>query len=203
MRTRILVGLALAGLISAGFYFRTPVARAANEGDAAAAKAALGEAAPDFTLKNEFGKEFKLSEFKGKVVVLEWLNPDCPVSKDHHVRKTMQDTYKKYAKDVVWLGIDSTSGVQAEKERVYAAEMGMAYPILLDGDGKVGHSYGATNTPHMFVIDKQGKLVYMGAIDDKGSTNYVSDAVQALQKGETIAKPKTKAYGCSVKYASR
>jgi peroxiredoxin len=203
MRTRILVGLTLAGLVCAAFYSRAPVARAQGGADDKPSKAVLGEKAPDFTLKDTYGKEFSLSEFKGKIVVLEWVNPDCPVSKGHHDKKTMQDTYKKHAEKIVWLGIDSSRGAKAENLRVYSAKMGIAFPILLDGDGKVGHSFGAATTPHMFVIDKDGKLAYNGAIDDKGSTNYVNDAVEALVKGETVAKPKTAPYGCGVKYASR
>ena len=200
MRTRAFVGFALVGLVAVGFYARMPVVRAEVTAGKAT-RAAVGEAAPGFALKDEFGKEFQLSEFKGKIVVLEWLNPECPVSKGHHEKGTMQDTYKKYAKDMVWLGIDSTGGAKGEDERVYAARMEMAYPILLDGDGKVGHAYGATNTPHLFVIDKSGKLAYAGAIDDQGKTNYVADAVTALIEGKPVAKPKTKPYGCGVHYA--
>ena len=107
----------------------------------------------------------------------------------------------KYARDgVVWLGIDSTSTLDAEKNRIYAAEMGLAFPLLNDPDGKVGRTYGARTTPHMFVIDKSGNLVYNGAIDDQGKRNYVAEAIEAVAAGSTVTKAKTRPYGCSVKY---
>jgi len=169
----------------------------------AAAKAELGEPAPDFALKDVYGKQFKLSEFKGRIVVLEWINKNCPYSRGCHEgkKKTMQDTYKKYvAKGLVWLAIDTTVGVKPEDNRVYAAQMGLAYPILHDLDGKIGHAYRARTTPHMFVIDKAGKLVYNGAIDDRGSTNYVALAIEDLLAGRPVAKSRTEEYGCTVKY---
>ncbi len=166
------------------------------------AQAKIGSAAPDFTLKDAFGKEFKLSEFKGKIVVLEWINQQCPVSRGHHQKKTMQDTYKKYADQIVWMAIDTGVKNKPEENRVYAAKMGLAYPILHDADGKVGRLYGAKTTPHMFVINKDGKLVYDGAIDNEGSTNYVAAAVDATVDGKPVAKSKTESYGCPVKYPS-
>ena len=163
--------------------------------------AKVGGAAPDFKLKDLYGKEFSLSEFKDKVVVLEWLNIGCPVSKGAHEEQTMQKTYRKYAgKGVVWLGIDTTSGASAEKDRVYGAEMMLPYPILMDAEGKVGHAYGAKTTPHMFVIDKTGKLAYAGAIDDKGDTNYVANAIEAVLAGKEPSPSQTKSYGCGIKY---
>ena len=165
------------------------------------AKAELGKPAPDFALKDVYAKTFKLSDFKGKPVVLEWINLKCPVSKAKHADKTMQNVLKKHAQEgVVWLAIASSHFCDQEVNRVYAAEMGLAYPILHDPDGKVGTAYDAKTTPHMYVIDKAGKLVYDGAIDDKGSTNYVDDAVKAVLAGQPVKKNKTKAYGCSVKY---
>jgi peroxiredoxin len=202
MRTRILACTVVAAIVGAAFYFHASDARAADESSKSAA-AKVGEPAPDIMLKDTYGKEFKLSEFKGKIVVLEWLNPHCPVSKGKHEQKVMQDTYKKYADKVVWLGVDTTSGTKADSDRVYAAKMQLAYPILMDGDGKAGHAYGARTTPHMFVIDKDGKLAYDGAIDDKGETNYVAAAVDAVSEGKPVAKPKTEPYGCGVKYARR
>lgn len=163
--------------------------------------AKVGAAAPDFKLKDLYGKEFTLSEFKDKIVVLEWLNIGCPVSQGAHEEQTMQKTYRKYAgKDVIWLGIDTTSGASAEKDRVYGVEMMLPYPILLDKEGKVGHAYGAKTTPHMFVIDKSGKLAYAGAIDDKGDTNYVAGAIDAILAGKTPSPAETKSYGCGIKY---
>ena len=164
-------------------------------------KAEVGKPAPDFTLPDVYGNDFKLSQFKGKVVVIEWINQFCPVSLGKHRNRTMQNLVKKYAKEgVVWLAIDSTHKTDAEKNRVYAANMALAYPILADPSGRVGKMYGAKTTPHMFVIDKDGKLVYDGAIDDKRDRNYVDEAVAATLRGSTVSKSKTKAYGCSVKY---
>jgi peroxiredoxin len=163
-------------------------------------RAEPGQAAPDLALKDAYGKEFKLSDFKGKIVVLEWLNRGCPVSRGAHEKQEMQKVYKKYAgKGVIWLGIDSTEGAKPEENRVYAAEMSLAYPILHDPDAIAANAYGATNTPHMFVIDKDGKLVYAGAIDDKANKNYVAAALDDLLAGRPVSKPKTTAYGCSLK----
>jgi peroxiredoxin len=164
-------------------------------------QAEIGQAAPDFTLKDTYGKEFKLADFKDRIVVLEWVNQQCPVSKGHHDKRTMQDTYKKYAsKGVIWLGIDTTAGVQPEKNRVYSAVMSLAYPILHDTDGRVAKAYGAKTTPHMFVIDKTGKLAYAGAIDDKGDTNFVAAALDNVLAGKAVSKPRTDSYGCGIKF---
>jgi peroxiredoxin len=166
------------------------------------AKAELGKKAPDFTLKDVYGKDFKLSDFKEKIVVLEWINRECPVSRGCHDKEVMQKVYKKYAgKGVVWLAIDSTASAKPEDNRVYAAQQGLSYPILHDPDGKVGRAYDARRTPHMFVIDKSGKLVYDGAIDDQGKINYVADAIEAVLANKEVARPKTEPYGCSIKYA--
>lgn len=167
-------------------------------------KAEVGAPAPGFSLPDTYGKTFTLSEFKGKTVVLEWVNQKCPISRGKHEDKTMQTTYAKYAaKGVVWLGIDSSHYLKAESNRVYAAEKHLNYPILHDPDGKVGRAYGAKTTPHMFVVDKEGKLTYDGAIDDKSKTNYVAAALDSLLAGKPIAKRKTEPYGCSVKYAPK
>lgn len=164
-------------------------------------KAEIGSPAPEFELQDVYCKTFRLSEFKGKTVVLEWLNEACPVSRGKHDDGVMQKTYKKYAKDgVIWLGIDSTYGRKPEADRAYAAAKGLAYPILMDSDGKVGHTYGARTTPHMFVIDKKGILAYDGAIDDKDTTNYVAAAVEAVLANKAVTTAKTPPYGCGVKY---
>jgi peroxiredoxin len=164
-------------------------------------KADIGAAAPSFALEDVYGKTFTLGDFKEHVVVLEWINQHCPVSHGKHKDGTMQNTYKKYAdKGVIWLAIDSTYGAKPEANRVYAAQMGIAYPILHDPDGKVGHMYGAKTTPHMFVIDKKGVLVYDGAIDDQGKANYVAAALDAVLAGKPVENAKTKPYGCGVKY---
>ena len=164
-------------------------------------RATAGQAVADFKLKDVYGKEFTLSEFKGRIVVLEWANRECPVSREAHQKSVMQNTYKKYAdKGVIWLAVDSTDKADAEKNRVHAAVMGLNYPLLHDTDGKVGRGLGAKTTPHMFIIDKQGKLAYSGAIDDQ-KKNYVADALEDLLAGRPVATAKTQPYGCGVKYA--
>ena len=164
-------------------------------------RATAGQAVADFKLKDVYGKEFTLSEFKGRIVVLEWANRECPVSREAHQKSVMQNTYKKYAdKGVIWLAVDSTDKAEAEKNRVHAAVMGLNYPLLHDTDGKVGRGLGAKTTPHMFIIDKQGKLAYSGAIDDQ-KKNYVADALEDLLAGRPVATAKTQPYGCGVKYA--
>lgn len=171
------------------------------------AKAEVGQAAPDFKLVDVEGKEHALADLKGKVVVLEWFNPDCPYVKKHHAtHKTMQETAAKLAeKGVVWLAINSGAegkqGAGPERNKRAKDEYKVAYPILLDMDGKVGRAYGAKATPTMVVIDAEGKLAYMGAIDDdaspkqRGAKNYVALAVEALLEGKPVAEPKTRAYG--------
>ncbi|UCD28916.1 MAG: thioredoxin family protein [Planctomycetota bacterium] len=198
MKTKWILIIAAAVVVGAFIYTQSPAAPAKPE-----PKARIGEPAPDFSLKDTFGKQFTLSEFKGKIVVLEWINQQCPISKGTHTKQLMQKTYKKYAeKGVVWLAIDTSHYAKPDKNRVYAAKQGLAYPILHDPNGKVGHDYGARTTPHMYVIDKTGKLLYNGAIDDKGKTNYVAAALDEVLAGKAVSKPKTDPYGCSVKYAT-
>jgi peroxiredoxin len=173
-----------------------------NDKSAAEVKAEVGKEAPDFELSDSTGKAVKLSDIKDKIVVLEWINKACPVS--HGKLTTMKSTAEKYVnKDVVWLAIDSTHGRTAAEDLEYAKENKLPYSILLDGDGAVGHLYGAKTTPHMFVIDKQGVLAYAGAIDNKKDRNYVEEAVDALLAGEKVEVATTKPYGCSVKYKRR
>jgi peroxiredoxin len=178
--------------------------------------AAVGKPAPDFTLKDLDGQEHKLSDLKGKIVVLEWTNFNCPfVVRHQKTEHTMQHTFESFKdKGVVWLAIDSTNpdsggGHTIEKIKNWAndADVKLPYPVLRDEDGKVGHLYGAKTTPHMFVINKEGVLVYEGAIDDDphgkndDSVNYVEEAVSAVLDGEAVEVASTKAYGCTVKYA--
>jgi len=172
--------------------------------------AKVGQQAPDFKLGDVDGKDVSLSAQAGKIVVLEWINQRCPVSRGKHQDKTMQDTWAKFQdKPVVWLAIDSSHFAEPKANGEYAAKMGLTYTILHDKDGKVGKSYGARTTPHMFVIDKNGLLAYAGAIDNGGRNkpdtprNYVADAVEALLKDSTVAVASTKPYGCSVKYAGK
>lgn len=175
-----------------------------------------GEKAPMFTLKDTEGKEHSLKDIlakeETKAVVLEWFNPDCPfVVKHHKTHTTMKDLAKKYKEQgVVWLAINSNypgsqgSGVERNKKAV--EEYKIAYPVLLEDDNKVAREYGAKRTPEMYVIGKDGTIVYHGAIDsdrsprDLGEINYVDEALKAHLAGETVQTNRTQAYGCTVKY---
>lgn len=171
------------------------------------------EKAPDFTLKDVDGKEIQLSKLKGKIVVLEWANYDCPFVKAHYEDEvqTMNKLAAKYAdKDVVWLTINSTHYATPETNKKWILEHNVKQTVLIDNDGKVGKLFKAKTTPHMFIVDKSGKLVYQGAIDnapmgkkpeDKGLINYVDKALAELTSESAITIAKTKPYGCSVKYA--
>lgn len=166
---------------------------------ASAGGAKVGQAAPDFTLTDCHGKTVKLSELKGKVVVLEWISFDCPVSLQ--CSPTMKKTAEMYgAKGVIWLGVDSTNFHKAEDNATFIKDKSLPYTILSDFDGATGRAYGAKTTPHMFVIDKSGVLAYAGAIDDQKERNYVAEAIDALLADKPVAVSETKPYGCSVKY---
>lgn len=178
--------------------------------------AEVGKPAPDFSLKDLDGKTVTLSSFKGKKVVLEWFNPGCPFVKASHTKGSLVSAAKKQqANGVVWLSINSGAegkqgfGVDANKEGVKT--FGMENPVLLDADGAVGHTYGATNTPHIMVVDEKGILVYRGAVDnspdgegqsapDNKLVSYVDSALADISAGRPVATSETKAYGCSVKY---
>lgn len=178
--------------------------------DKVATNAKLGAEAPAFTLKDQSGKDVSLADYKGKIVVLEWFNDGCPYVQRHYTGGNMNHFASKYAdKGVVWLAINSTNGKTAADNEKIAAEWKIDRPILLDADGQVGHAYGAKTTPDMFVIDKAGKLVYTGAIDNVRSTdaddnakasNYVAKALDDLLAGKAVGEPETKSYGCGVKY---
>ena len=187
-------------------------------GTAMAAGVAVGAAAPDFKLKDTTGKSFALSDFKGKTVVLEWFNPECPFVRAAHTRGSLVGLAKKHTdRGVIWLAINSGApgkqGAGPEKSTAGAKEFAMAHPVLLDDTGTVGHAYGATNTPHLFVINKEGKIAYQGGIDnspdgEKGSpeggtlVNYVDQALGELAAGKPVTVQSAKPYGCSVKYGS-
>ena len=169
------------------------------------ASAKIGAPAPAFTLKDTAGKDVSLADFAGKIVVLEWINPDCPVCRekmeDGSVSKMMADS-KAVDPNVVFLFINSTH-YMADKPASsgdYLAKNKVTATALVDGDGAVGKAYGAKTTPHCYVVAADGTLAYDGAIDDKGSTNYVVSAVKALKEGKAVSPATTKAYGCSVKY---
>ena len=162
--------------------------------------------APDFELKDLSGKVHKLSQYLGKIVVLEWTNHTCPFVVKHYEQDTMGKLSKKYV-DVVWLSIDSSHYFDQAQNTEWAKQH-QVKTLLDDRDGTVGKSYGARSTPHMFVIDQAGKIAYQGAIDDDAffeksadqKVNYVDLAIQALQKGQKPATAYIKQYGCSVKY---
>jgi peroxiredoxin len=176
----------------------------------------IGKPAPEFTGTDSNGKEHKLSDYKGKIVVLEWTNPECPYVVKHYDSKNMQKLQEEAtAKDVVWLSVNSSAdGKQGnqtpEAANAYIKEKGAkATARILDPKGEIGKAYDAKTTPHMFVIDKEGMLVYAGAIDDNDSfkpedaakaKNYVTAALNALEAGKPVETSQTKPYGCGVKY---
>ena len=185
-----------------------------NEGKGTSAT--VGKTAPDFSLTTASGESVSLSSFKGKEVVLEWVNFDCPFVKKHYDEGHMQKLQKEYAeKGVVWILVSSANeehdtfqdseglAARAKKQKANATYS------LVDKDGTVGKSYKAKTTPHMYVINKEGTLAYAGAIDSIKSSdssdiaksdNYVAAALDDLLAGKKVANPETKPYGCSVKY---
>ncbi|MHC4521371.1 MAG: redoxin domain-containing protein [Planctomycetota bacterium] len=171
-----------------------------------------GRRAPDFELNSFDGRTVSLSQYKGRVVVLEWFNMECPFSKYHYETKpTMPNLAKKYKnKEVVWLAINSTNHTTPEANTAFAKKYKLPFPILDDRSGRVGRAYGARTTPHVFVIDKDGYVAYQGAIDSApmgkaqaGATTvgYVDNALAELTTGKSVSTPATPPYGCSVKYA--
>src|SRR3984893_10315905 len=176
----------------------------------------VGTAAPDFSLSDSNGKTHALSQYKGKYVVLEWFNPECPFVKKHYGTGNMQKLQQEFTtKGVVWLTIDSSApGLEGSLTPEQANGTMNSWKthqtaLLLDPEGKAGRAYGAKNTPHMFVISPEGKIVYEGAIDSKASpnpadipssTNYVKVALEESLSGKPVSNPNTKPYGCSVKY---
>jgi peroxiredoxin len=171
--------------------------------------AELGEPAPDFDLGDTKGKTWRLSEHRGRVVVLEWYNPHCPVVAKAHARGGALSTLGNEGQQegFVWVGINSGapgmpgSGVKANEAGAW--EMNLRYPVLLDETGWVGRMYGATNTPNLYIIDSRGRLVYTGGHEDQRGKNLVRDALRELEETGAIEVPRTKAFGCSVKYARR
>lgn len=179
----------------------------------------VGKPAPEFTLVDIQGRTHKLSDYKGKVVVLEWVNPECPFVVKHYNSGNMQDTQKTAAAHgAVWLAINSAgyAGAQGDFNEAAAAawqkKVGtVTTAYFRDRTSQIGRLYGATATPHMFVIKADGVLAYKGAIDSIPSaserdipkaTNYVKAALESLKAGQPIAKPVTQAYGCSMKFGS-
>jgi peroxiredoxin len=176
----------------------------AKEKEATAA-AKVGSPAPQFALQDQNGKTVSLGDYSGKIVVLEWFNDGCPFVQGAYKDNGMNGTAAKLAdKGVVWLAINSTTGTDSAHNKQIAAEWKIDRPILDDAAGNVGHLYGAKTTPHMFVINKDGTLAYMGAIHNQASgdkkVNYVEKAVDEILSGQSVSEPQTKSWGCSVKY---
>jgi AhpC/TSA family len=178
----------------------------------------VGQKAPDFSGLDTAGKVVKLADFKGKHVVLEWVNPNCPFVKKHYeVSSNMQDTQKDVLakKDTVWLAINSTTSTHQDYMSPGALDAWMkarsakTTAVLMDESGAIGKSYGAKTTPHMYIVDPKGTLVYAGGIDSIRSasagditkaTNYVKVAMDQTLSGKAISTPTSVPYGCSVKY---
>ncbi len=196
---------------------RLALALALNVAAAAPALAAtVGQPAPEFSAPDLQGKAVKLSDFKGKFVVLEWVNPECPYVRRHYDSGNMPSLQKELAsKDVVWLAINSSSPSSGEftppegMAKWLAAKGAGPKATLIDKDGKVGRLYGARTTPHMYVIDPRGQLIYAGAIDDKrwastadtkSANNHVRAALGEAMAGKPVSVASTSPYGCSVKY---
>jgi peroxiredoxin len=178
--------------------------------------AEINQPAPDFTARNVKGESVSLADFKGRVVVLEWVNYDCPFVKKHYAGGNLPSLQEAYsAKNVVWLTVNSAAeGKQGYHEPAKMAELAAkqgnkATHFIMDTDGKVGKAYDAKVTPHMFIIGKDGKLVYDGAIDSKATTNAADvaaadklfvNALDAALAGKEVENAKNKPYGCGVKY---
>lgn len=203
-------------LAAAAVVMVTGAAYAISPSNANQKPAEVGQKAPDFTVKDVDGNDVTLSSFAGKPVVLEWTNDKCPYVVKHYDSGNMQKLQEKYtAQGVTWLTINSSAeGKQgyvtaADAKQIVSEKKAKATDYLLDTDGTVGRLYDAKTTPHMFVIDAEGTLVYAGAIDSDdsfkpetidGATNYVSAALDSLSAGKPIEVASTKAYGCGVKY---
>ncbi len=199
---RLLIGLVAATLLTGS----------------ALAEPTVGQPAPAFTALDASGRTRALSEFRGKTVVLEWTNNGCPYVQKHYGSGHMQRLQREAARDgVVWLTVVSSApGMQGHltgaQARAWKTEVGASpTDVLLDPKGVVGRAYEAKTTPHMYIVDKAGKLVYMGGIDDRpsadpdslnGATNYVAAALADIRAGRPVAQAATRPYGCSVKYGS-
>jgi peroxiredoxin len=203
MKTKIILSVVTSLIAAAAFALEPPP---------------VGSGAPDFSLPDANGKTHSLSQYKGKYVVLEWFNPECPFVKKHYGSDNMQKLQTEYTgKGVVWLTIDSNApGTEGnitpeQAQKITSSWKTHQTALLLDPDGKAGRAYGAKNTPHMVIINPDGKIAYEGAIDSKASpnpadipssTNYVKAALDESLAGKTVSTPQTKPYGCSVKYKS-
>src|SRR3954471_2989466 len=171
-----------------------------------------GDQAPGFSLTDQNGQTVTNDQLKGKIVVLEWFNNECPYVQKFYKNGQMNEWANTYmGKDVVWLAVNSTSGKTVADNKAISSEWKITRPILSDANGEIGKAYGSKNTPTMYIIDKDGKIAYRGAIDNKsvpdtgaidGAKNYVAQALDELLAGKPVSEPMTKAYGCNVKYAN-
>ena len=177
-------------------------------GSAASAAVAVGDPAPDFRLKDLDGQEVALSSLRGKVVVIEWMNPNCPFIVRHAKEGTMTGIVKSHP-EIAFLAINSTNPghkdyLEPAAHAAFNREHGIEYPVLYDPTGEGGKAYGAKTTPHMFVIDGEGIVRYNGAIDDApnggAKVNYVKQALAAHAAARPVEPATTKPYGCTVKY---
>ncbi len=176
-------------------------------------KAVVGKRAPNFTLNDTDGNEVSLSDFAGKMVVLQWINKDCPVCRrvmEKGLTSKMLENLKRLDENIVWLAIDTTHYMKPEDTAAYLKKHGMPGKGLMDPTGAVGQIYEAKTTPHLYVIDTKGVLRYAGAMDDdrrgrKGTdaTNYAVNAVQQIVEGKEVSPSSTRPYGCSVKYSKK
>lgn len=210
LRRTLTAGLALAS--AAALVAPGPAAAAAGT------VATVGHTAPAFTALDTSGKTVSLADFKGKTVVLEWVNPGCPFVVKHYASRNMQGTQQAAAaQGVVWLAVNSTATSHgdyrspAQMAQWMSEHKAVARATLMDSDGKIGRAYGARTTPHMYLIDAAGTLVYAGAIDSiptanpadiANASNHVKQALTEHGAGKPISLPSTRAYGCTVKYAT-
>jgi len=195
-----------------------PSTAVAEPAQPAPERALVNRPAPDFTLRDLDGAPFRLSEQRGKIVVLEWFNPECPFVRAAHTKGSLvSSAERQQSNGIVWVAINSGApgkqGHGVDKNRAGRERFGLKHAVLLDESGQVGRQYGAEHTPHMYVIDKAGTLVYRGAIDNSPDgegespsggklVNYVDAALADLAAGRPVAVAETEAYGCSVKYAN-
>jgi peroxiredoxin len=214
MKKKLLITLLIL-VASTALFFLWQVRRM-TPGREAPDSPAVGTNAPDFSVTDSKGQTQSVSQYKGKYVVLEWFNPECPFVKKHYGSGNMQKLQEEFTeKDIVWLTIDSSApGKQghltAEEANQKITNLKMkSTALVIDADGKAGQTYGAKTTPHMFVINLEGKIIYQGAIDSKNSTsaadipsstNYVRVALEESLAGKPVSTATTQSYGCSVKY---
>jgi peroxiredoxin len=197
-------------------FFQIPLIITALYACGSSATLRVGEPAPEFEGLDTRGNVQRLADYRGKTVVLEWTNHDCPYVRKHYGAGNMQEQQREAAaQGVVWLSIISSApGKQGhvspeESEELARTRNATPRAVILDSEGKIGRAYNAKTTPHMFIIDETGVLVYMGGIDSISTANpddipqatqYVSVALQELAAGKPVSTPVTKPYGCSVKY---